>query len=206
MKKFTNRFLNGFFSRVSWLSGIIIGMTFSSLLIWAAPLVIPNVFTSGTPISSAQVNANFAAIRDKINQNDFMLITGMTTDQIITKASSNNIVQMDKVLKDSIGGTAYDLVNSTLTIPAAEGGLYTIYFQGSTTAADCMAIHLAVVVNGVNQLSSYACNSGLYTGNKKLILQPGDSIKVIADAVTETVNYSISAADILLVIKRDAKL
>src|SRR5579863_1294606 len=44
-----------------------VAVVLTPAVIYAANLTIPNTFTSGTPIQSAQVNANFTAVQTAVN-------------------------------------------------------------------------------------------------------------------------------------------
>src|SRR5262245_58696635 len=54
----------------STLRGLLCGLLLAPGVLIASQVTIPNMFTSGTPISSAQVNANFTALADANNDND----------------------------------------------------------------------------------------------------------------------------------------
>lgn len=200
----TNKtFFQGFFSKISWYSGLLSGILFSSFIVWGTPLVLPHIFSSGSPISSSEVNANFDAIKNKMNENDYTLVVKMSADINIPISSPGVELQLDSVLKDSLTPGAYD-GTSRVTIPTGEQGLFSVYIQTQIDTG-CMGRDIYIEIDGVEHYLLNLCSGSVQSTSKKFIINTGNIVRFIAKENMDGA-YTISSAETLVILKRDARL
>jgi hypothetical protein len=85
----------------------------------ASELTIPHTFTSGTPALAAQVNANFAATREAVNDNDARIDQLLAQVQALSATVTGLQNQLDDLEDASAGSNiAMGLLNSA--VPAVQ--------------------------------------------------------------------------------------
>lgn len=139
-------FFNGLKSKLSWGTGFIIGMMFSSIIVFAA-LTIPNQFTDGDVISSSEMNANFTAIVNALNKTPYGFLLTNSIDVNVSASQVMGPIGFDTVAKDNTGG-AYSTGSSIFTVPAGEGGFYTFYYSVKLSSCASCKIYLRYRING----------------------------------------------------------
>ena len=106
-------FFRKLFSR-KYLPKLLFLGTLIPLALQAAPVTIPNTFIAGNPISAAEMNANFAAVKTAVDDNFNKLVSVKTTVD-----DNFNKLPAQKTYVTGGGG---------VTLPATSTGLFSITF------------------------------------------------------------------------------
>ncbi len=120
--------------RTRFFQGLAVGLVITSALTYAAVTI--TTFTSGTTISSGDVNANFSAIKAKIDQLDIGFVAGLSTDFSLTACSTNYSAAAGE-FEDVVGDTtqhndgSYDVATGEYTF--SENGIYRIFVDAPNT-------------------------------------------------------------------------
>lgn len=128
----------------SGLPALAIALSVASLPALASELAVPNTFTAGSRAVAADVNANFSAVQNAVNDNDARI----TTNESMIDDNSNALAQLSQA-----DGVAYsasannvifinttDTVVKTLTLSAPVDGHAVISFNAwfiCTSSAAC---------------------------------------------------------------------
>ncbi|MCX6227102.1 MAG: hypothetical protein NTV01_20525 [Bacteroidia bacterium] len=138
-------------SRISW-KGILISLSVLILFVGTFRVAIgdvtfPNIFTSGTTISSSQVNANFAAINNRQTATAGTLAGnyGMTSletqihttgdsniPSIVCSSSVHGTLTLTAAGSYSVSGSGYGGCDNSLATASANG-TFTVSTNGSVT-------------------------------------------------------------------------
>lgn len=132
---FWQRFKAGLFTKAQFITGVSLFVLISSAVIYAYDALNLTVFSAGTTISAAQVNANFAAINAAIGKLNKKFIVGLSTN-LTVGATSDALAIFNTVVIDATGYSyAYDLVsNSSFTVQ--ENGLYEVTLLGMNATSN----------------------------------------------------------------------
>lgn len=147
---------------VGLIQGIALGLAASSLFTWAA-VNLPHTFSSGQTISSAQVNANFTALANKVNEIDTKFIGTLPGDLNITCAGTPTYPDDYQFINWNFhnGGSG-----TTMTIPS--DGLYKLEsgMHSISGYADVM-----LVIDGVQGTVNYQIK-------EHLLMTAGQTVKI----------------------------
>lgn len=116
-------------------------LTLTALSLWgshlmASSVTAPNTFVSGTTASASEVNANFDAVANAVNDNN------------------SNIDLMDMQLQSNV--TSIDSINTQLLNIDTGAGPYTEYYPANTF----------IIGNGWNCYTNGSCSASTVAGNR----------------------------------------
>ncbi len=118
-------------------------------VVYASSVTIPNTFTAGTPAVAAQVNANFAAVKTAVDDND----TRITALESAAGPTSQGQVR-GYVFFSGAGavGNSFMTTGGTPTVTRTAVGDYTITWPGEAFlfSSDPTAITLLATVGSAN--------------------------------------------------------
>lgn len=192
-------FKKGFFSKVSWVWGATLGALLSGMIAYAALTM--NIFSPGTPIVAAEVNQNFQQITDKINETSYGVVAKLSANQNMPMSSQTNFI-LDQVVRDDAPG-AYNPATGVFTVPAGEGGFYTIYFKYLFDTS--VGSYVEYKINGGAGVGIDAATSTITTGSKNLYLEDGDTLEIYLNEYKST-PHVLQASDTIVFFKREAKI
>jgi len=123
------KMLNTIKKKTGFYQGLALGLVITSTLSYA--VVTFTTFTAGTPISSTDMNTNFAAIKAKLDSLDVGM-SGKLAADLLTNCFSMPVLADYTVVPMVIGTTDgnYDSVNFIYTVP--ETAIYRLYAYGNT--------------------------------------------------------------------------
>ncbi len=90
------------------------------VVVWAANLTIPNTFTTGSSVSSSQMNANFAAVATAVNTKQDVTTMSCSGGQALT-AIANGSATCGAVGTSYAAGTGLALNGTTFSLANANG-------------------------------------------------------------------------------------
>lgn len=187
--------------RTKFFQGLILGLFITSTFSYA--VVTFNNFTSGTAISSTQMNANFAAIKTKLDELDIGFQGIITSNLLVTclGSGSNPTYPGDySPLSLTADYTDGNFAANVYTIPT--DGLYRIYFYAPTE--DTMG-YSASVIHSTDGGSTWSeiIYSSLSAQNTVQKFAAGDKIKVVVGCGTMAgTDSTIDYTKFLLAIKK----
>ncbi|MBP9680150.1 MAG: hypothetical protein KBD76_02000 [Bacteriovorax sp.] len=164
--------MKNFKQQTKFFQGLALGLVITSAISYAA--VSLQTFTAGSPISSAEVNANFAEIKAKLDSLDIGYIGKMTTDQMITcgAGGTTSFTNLDLTSDYSDG----HFINGIYTIP--ETGIYKIFLNAVSEDNMGYSTQLDISTDeGVNWEGTYISYSNTQFVRK---FAEGDKIKLSA--------------------------
>ena len=105
-----------------WFTGVVLGVASSAAVVYATVVTIPNTFAPDTTISSADVNANFTAVKTAVDENDGRVTTnvaGIATNA--TNITANVAVLLEEAQQAHdvafMGGSIPDNHHDAVGIP-----------------------------------------------------------------------------------------
>jgi len=162
------------------LSLVIVGI---AIFAYASTVTIPNTFTSGTTISSTQMNANFTAVKTAVDDNDSR-ITTIANAMSAVKSTGN-------AASHQITGTVSDVLSLTVTPPA--DGYMIVMANGSVeidglTAGAVQAKLFLTTTSGGTSAPEQAWVGNATAGSLSYDLIPYSIVKVfpVTASVSET--------------------
>lgn len=191
-------FKKGFFSKVSWVWGATFGALLSGMIAYAALTM--NIFSPGTPIVAAEVNQNFQQITDKINETSYGVVAKLSANQNMPMSSQTNFI-LDLVVRDDAPG-AYNPATGVFTVPAGEGGFYTVYYKYRFDVGAGSMVEYKI---NSSPFGLDGANATVVAGNKTFYLEDGDTFEIYLNEFKGT-PHVLQAADTVFFIKREAKL
>lgn len=183
-----NAFKNGITiikQRTRFIQGFVVGLFIMSALSYAA--VTLTTFTANTTISAADVNANFAALKAKVDQMDVGIDATKSTNQTITCGNSMSypdypvdftVINVEAAPMND-GGLS--LATDIYTVPATD--IYRIFLEANDTLDSPSGYEVRVEISTDGGLNWSSEGMG-YTVNLVKKLPAGAKIRPIAGCGT----------------------
>lgn len=178
----------------SFTKGLFIGLGLTSVVAFAVTLTKPFTFTSGGTISASEVNANFDAIYNYINNNDLGYSFRYSSNQVIT--CTPNPPTLNKSTPDIIDFNDGGYSAGTYTVPTT--ATYVLYYQFYGTG---MGSAFEIRVNGTAVTYPYPSTS---TGTSApLRLNAGDTVELwLGCDDKKTVNITLDSTKTYMLLKK----
>jgi hypothetical protein len=186
MKERIKNTVNSIKQKTRFYQGVAAGLFIMSALSYAA--VTLTTFTASTTISASDMNANFAAVKSKLDELDVGFVAGLTTNFQLTACDSGNMnptpAYLELVVPDFLehndGG--FNLGTGEYTIPAT--GIYRLYIEIPNTIGANMGIDVKLeTYNGTTWTNEYISAASAtsvvhrYTIGEKIRLKIGCGTK-----------------------------
>jgi hypothetical protein len=193
MQDWFKRFKKGLFTKTQVLVGITLTMLITSALIYAYQVLSLTTFSSGTTISSAEVNQNFSLINDKLTELSYRWEVKFSNNVTLNSVGGCcnyytlfQVINFDQVSKDENPyQEGNDFINDgNLTID--EEGFYQIFYtmkaiNGGTAGANIYFFKNASTQYFQNFYANASVNS-VYNGQYTKYFNAGDVIEVRGNA------------------------
>ena len=187
---FWSKFKKGLFTRSQVLTGVSLSLLTTSAIVFAFNQLSLNIFSSGTTISSTQVNDNFEYINERIKYlAGQQFEVARTADFPLTSGLTSRTLFLDAAIADF---TSNSLANSVATqgyFTVPETGLYELQLSGELSPANAFAYQsLMVYIEYVDSIGS------TYTSN---LWSAGIEMNSTRLIHTKHSTYNLQAGDIL---------
>ncbi len=120
---------------------LVLGALLASIGLWALAVTLPHTFASGDEIKSAEMNANFTALKNAVDALEAKM-DGLATKQGYVRAHVF-------VLADGTVKTAYTTDGATVTVTKGGTGYYTIELVGENLIIWDDPMQVTPVTDGV---------------------------------------------------------
>jgi len=195
--KFWKKFRAGLFTNTQFLTGMTLSLLFTSGVVWAFTVASMTTFTSGTPISSAQVNDNFTYLKERLEvlSGDKFVVSTSTVQSFPTVAccGGNTLGQLDydTVESDlSATGIGTDFTTNDFII-ISEGNFYEVSVVGQVETGSVKTsgdLKIQKYTGGVGSPTyitalNIATPGGSFQGTRQTVwLKSGDKVEVVGEA------------------------
>ncbi len=195
--------------RTRFLQGLALGLGIMSAMTYAGVTI--TSFSAGTTISSTDVNANFAALKSRVDKLDTGFHSGLTANYSLINC--NSIWHFTGATFEDLSGFSstvndgnFNTTTGVYTIPLT--GPYRVEFEAkdmvSTVESSGYAVRLAVSTDGgstwtYENLTDSAHRSKSYVVGTKVKLVVGASMKF--NACSASVNPVVNASTFYFAIK-----
>jgi len=169
-------------SRTKFFQGVIVGLFITSTLSYA--VVTFNTFTSGTAISSSQMNANFATIKTKLDELDVGFVGSIASDHVVTclgTLSSPVFPDEHEIIVLNADYNDGNFTSNMYTIPAT--GLYRLYFYAKSEDNMGYDANINISTDGGSTWTT-GVNGGMGAQNTVQKFTAGDKVRISAGCVT----------------------
>ncbi|RPJ73652.1 MAG: hypothetical protein EHM20_11895 [Alphaproteobacteria bacterium] len=169
--------------RTKFFQGLILGLFITSTLSYA--VVTFNTFTSGSTISSSQMNANFATIKTKLDVLDIGYVGVISANTLVTcvGTGSNPMFPGDhSPVTLTTDYTDGNFAGNLYTIPAT--GLYRLYFYSPTEDNMGFGASVDLSTDSGATWSTQVSNGGMSPQNTVYKFSAGDKLRVSAGCGT----------------------
>jgi hypothetical protein len=190
-------------SRTKFFQGVIVGLFITSTLSYA--VVTFNTFTSGTAISSSQMNANFATIKTKLDELDVGFVGSIASNIAIacSAVSSYGTFPTDySMIPMTADYNDGNFASNVYTIPTT--GIYRFYFSATSDAT--MGYTASVDLSSDGGASwTQTIYGGMAAQNTVLKFNAGDKLRISAGCGTmasPATTANIDATKFMFAIKK----
>lgn len=179
----------------SFTKGLIIGLGLTSVIALAVTVTKPHTFSAGNPISATEVNANFDALYNHINNNDLGYAVRYTSNQVITCTPYPPTLNKSNPDIQDFNDGGFSAGTYTVTTTAT----YVLYYQFYSTSS--MGSAFEIRVNGTPVMWPYPSST---TGSSApLRLSSGDTVELwLGCDDKKTVDITLDAAKTFMLLKK----